>query len=217
MKKVCIIIPAYNEEMSIGKVVSKSKKYGDVVVINDGSKDQTKKIAKDCGAIVLNNIFNEGYDISILKGIKFALTKKYNYILTIDADGQHPTNIINKFLYFIKKDYDLVIGNRKKFPRFSEKLFNFYTSKFYSIPDALCGMKCYSTNFLRTCNHIKYLNSIGTYYVFHAIKKKLKIKILDLEISKREYNSSKMGFFFKANLKIFKAMIKIDNSKIFRW
>ena len=75
MNKICIIIPAYNEEMSIGKVISKSKKYGDVVVINDGSKDQTKKIAKDCGAIVLNNIFNEGYDISILKGIKFALKK----------------------------------------------------------------------------------------------------------------------------------------------
>ena len=50
--------------MSIGKVISKSKKYGDVLVINDGSKDQTKRIAKDCGAIVLNNIFNEGYDIS---------------------------------------------------------------------------------------------------------------------------------------------------------
>ncbi len=201
--------------MSIGKVISKSKKYGDVVVIDDGSKDQTKKIAKDCGAIVLNNVFNEGYDISILKGIKFALKKKYNYILTIDADGQHPTNLINKFLYFINKDYDLVIGNRKKFPRFSEKLFNFYTNKFYSIPDALCGMKCYSTKFLRTCNHKKYLNSIGTYYIFYAIKKKLKIKILDLKVSKREYNSSKMGFFFKANLKILKAMIKMIFNNIF--
>ena len=130
LDKICII-PAYNEEMSIGKVISKSK-YGDVLVINDGSKDQTKKIAKDCGAIVLNNIFNDGYDISILKGIEFALKKKYNYILTIDADGQHPTNIINKFLYFIKKDYDLVIGNRKKFPRFSEN-YLIFTQKVFSI------------------------------------------------------------------------------------
>ena len=201
--------------MSIGKVISNSKKYGDVVVINDGSKDQTKRIAQDCGAIVLNNILNEGYDISILKGIKFALKKKYNYILTIDADGQHPTNIINKFLYFIKKDYDLVIGNRKKFPRLSEKLFNFYTNKLYSIPDVLCGMKCYSANFLRKCNHEKYLNSIGTYYIFHAIKKKVRIKILDLEVSEREYNSTKMGFFLKANLNIFKAMIKMIFNNIF--
>ena len=155
MNNICIIIPAYNEEMSIGKVISKSKKYGDVVVINDGSKDQTKKIAKNYGATVLDNIFNEGYDISILKGIKFALKKKYNYILTIDADGQHPTNKIKKFLYFINKDYDLVIGNRKKFPRFSEKLFNFYTNRVYSIPDTLCGMKCYSTKFLRKLVIIK--------------------------------------------------------------
>ena len=59
--------------MSIGKVIIESKKFGDVVVINDGSKDQTKRIAKDSGAIVLNNIFNEGYDISILKGIKFKI------------------------------------------------------------------------------------------------------------------------------------------------
>lgn len=201
--------------MSIGKVIIESKKFGDVVVINDGSKDQTKRIAKDSGAIVLNNIFNEGYDISILKGIKFALEKKYHYILTIDADGQHPTNIINKFLHFIKKDYDLVIGNRKKISRFSEKLFNFYTNTFFSIPDVLCGMKCYSTNFLKTCNHKKYINSIGTYYIFNAIQKKLKIKILDLEVSKREYNSSKMGFFLKSNLKIFKAMIKMIINNIF--
>ena len=184
MNNICIIIPAYNEEMSIGKVISKSKKYGDVVVINDGSKDQTKKIAKNYGATVLDNIFNEGYDNSILKGkSEFALKKKYNYILTIDADGQHPTNLIKKFLYFINKDYDLVIGNRKKFPRFSEKLFNFYTNKIYSIPDALCGMKCYSAKLARTCNHKEYLNSIGTYYVFYAIKKNFKIKILDLKVS----------------------------------
>ena len=201
--------------MSIGKVINKSRKYGDIVVINDGSKDQTSRIAKNCGATVIDNNFNEGYDSSILKGIEFALKKKYNYILTIDADGQHPTHIIKTFLYFIKKDYDLVIGNRKKFPRFSEKLFNFYTNKFYSIPDVLCGMKCYSSNFLSTCDHKKYLNSIGTYYIFHSIKKKLKIKILDLEVNKRQYDNPKMGFFLKANFKIFKAMIKMIFYNIF--
>lgn len=201
--------------MSIGKVINKSRKYGDIVVINDGSKDQTSRISKNCGATVIDNNLNEGYDSSILKGIEFALKKKYNYILTIDADGQHPTDIISKFLYFIKKDYDLIIGNRKEFPRFSEKLFNFYTNKFYSIPDVLCGMKCYSSDFLRTCDHKKYLNSIGTYYVFHSIKKKLKIKILDLEVNKRQFDYPKMGFFLKANLKIFKAMIKMIFYNIF--
>ena len=50
---------------------------------------------------------------------------------------------------------------------------------------------------------------------FMQLKKKLKIKILDLKVSKREYNSSKMGFFFKANLKIFKAMIKMIFNNIF--
>ena len=161
MSKVCIIIPAFNEELSVGKVIFESKNYGDIVVINDGSTDKTSAISKKYGAKVINNRTNLGYDKTILKGINYALDKSYDYILTLDADGQHPSETIPYFINYIKKkEYNLVIGCRNYYPRFSEKFFNYYSDKFYSIPDVLCGMKCYTSDFLRKCNHEKFINSI---------------------------------------------------------
>ena len=98
MTKICIIIPALNEEKTIGNIIKLSSNYGNTLVINDASNDGTKKIAIKNGATVLNNRSTLGYDESILKGIKYALKKKYDYILTIDADGQHPIELIPKFI-----------------------------------------------------------------------------------------------------------------------
>ena len=210
MNKVCIIIPALNEEISIGEVVFQSKKYGDVVVVDDGSSDKTNEFSRKNGAIIIYNAINMGYDKALLKGITYALNKGYNYILTIDADGQHPIQNIPKFINFIKKKkYSLVVGSRNYYPRLAEKLFNYYSYKFYEIPDVLCGMKCYTADFLKECDHNKYIDSIGTYYLFEAVRRKVKIKILNIEIYDRQYNSSKMGLSFMANLKIIKAFIKI--------
>lgn len=210
MSKVCIIIPAFNEELSIGEVIFQSKKHGDIVVVNDGSTDKTAEVSKKYGAVVIYNEINMGYDKTVLKGINYALDKDYSYILIIDADGQHPSKSIPKFIHYIKKKkYNVVIGNRDYYPRLSEKIFNYYSDKFYSIPDVLCGMKCYTSDFLKECEHNKYINSIGTYYLFKAASRNLKIKIINIKVKNRQFNSSKMGLNLIANLKVFKAFIKI--------
>ena len=210
MGKVCIIIPAFNEELSIGEVIFQSKKYGDIIVVDDGSTDKTVEGSKKYGAIVIYSEINMGYDKTVLKGINYALDKDYNYILIIDADGQHPSKSIPKFIHYIKKKkYNVVIGNRNYYPRLSEKIFNYYSNKFYSIPDVLCGMKCYKADFLKDCDHNKYINSIGTYYLFKAVSRNLKVKVINITVRNRQFNSSKMGLSFIANFKVFKAFIKI--------
>ena len=67
----------------------KCKKIGEVLVINDGSYDNTENISKKFGSIIINNNKNKGYDKSIQKGLKFAFKRGYKYAITIDADGQH--------------------------------------------------------------------------------------------------------------------------------
>ena len=76
-------------------------------------------------------------------------------------------------------------------------------------------MKCYTSDFLRKCNHEKFINSIGTYYLFEAAKKKLKIKFIKIKVCNRQFNSSKMGLNFIANFKIFKAFFKIFINNIY--
>ena len=74
--EVAIIIPAYNEGHTIGKVVNKLKKFGNVLVIDDASTDQTFKIAKNNGAKVIKNKHNLGYDSSINVGFNEIKKKK---------------------------------------------------------------------------------------------------------------------------------------------
>lgn len=108
------IIPAFNEERSIGEVVSKSLKYLDyVIVINDGSKDKTAEKAIEAGAYVFNHDMNKGLGISVKDGFKEALRLEADIILTIDADGQYDADEIPKLLTIAeKKEADIVLGSR---------------------------------------------------------------------------------------------------------
>ena len=119
LKKVSVIIPAYNEERVIAttikdikKVMKKEKfsKLSEIIVINDGSIDNTETIAKRAGAKIINNPQNMGYGFSLKKGIQAA---KNNIIVTLDADGTYPFSYVPKMLK-IKEEYgfDLVIGAR---------------------------------------------------------------------------------------------------------
>lgn len=208
MTKTCIIIPALNEEKSIGAVIKSSIIYGDVLVVNDASDDNTAKVSLKSGAAVIHNRVNLGYDKSLLKGIEHAIKKKYAYILTIDGDGQHPKELIPKFIKYIEQNkYKVIVGNRQIFPRISEKLFNIYSYYFHALPDSLCGMKCYATEIFQKLNKKRFINSIGTYFLLDASRKRIPIKIININVKRRKFNTSKMGFSFFVNIKILKAMI----------
>lgn len=119
-KRVAIIIPAYNEARVIGDVVrgvmkmlKKSGYSGDVVVINDGSKDGTSAEAKKAGAIVINHILNSGAGGATATGLSYANQNNYDIAATMDADGQHaPEDVIKGIDELHKQGADLLIGSR---------------------------------------------------------------------------------------------------------
>jgi len=115
-KKVLVIIPAYNEEGAVGKVVESVKTYlpgADALVVNDGSSDRTPEKAEASGAIVLNLPFNLGIGGAMQSGYKYAFEKGYDVAVQVDGDGQHDPKEIPKLLKALEeKEVDMVIGSR---------------------------------------------------------------------------------------------------------
>lgn len=107
------IIPCYNEERTIIDVVGKVKRYVDkVIVIDDGSKDETTRLAREAGAIVLRHATNIGKGGALRTGFRAAELLGADAIVTLDGDGQHePQEIVN--LFDGLKNADIVIGVRK--------------------------------------------------------------------------------------------------------
>lgn len=111
--KVFVVIPAHNEEKHIGGIVRQIKKYVDnVVVVDDGSKDRTKAIAKKSKAVVLRHIVNLGKGVAVKTGCDYAVKHNADFLIIIDADAQHDPGEIPKFLGSIKKQ-DVVLAYRK--------------------------------------------------------------------------------------------------------
>ncbi|WP_297437252.1 glycosyltransferase family 2 protein [Thermococcus sp.] len=113
MGRTLIIIPAYNEEPAIGSVVALAKKYGDVLVVDDGSADRTSEVAKRTGAVVIRHPTNRGKGAALKTGFEYALSREYEIVVTLDADGQHnPDEIPLLMEPIIRGEADLVIGSR---------------------------------------------------------------------------------------------------------
>jgi hypothetical protein len=115
-KKILVIIPAYNEEGSVGKVVEGVKTQlplTDVLVVNDGSTDLTFEIAKSRRAIVLDLPFNLGIGGAMQAGYKYAYEKGYDIAIQVDADGQHDPKEIPKLFHALEVNkVDMAIGSR---------------------------------------------------------------------------------------------------------
>ncbi len=111
-----IIIPAYNEQENIGRVIREIRETRypvDVVVINDGSTDATPRRAREAGAVVINLPFNLGIGGAVQTGFKYALRHGYEYAIQLDGDGQHVASEINKILEPVKNgEADMAIGSR---------------------------------------------------------------------------------------------------------
>lgn len=157
--RVLVIIPAHNEAESIEGVlrdILHELKSVDILVVNDCSTDETvEKIQKfDKNIKILNNPFNLGYALSIQTGIKYAARHDYDFVIQMDADGQHLALEAKKLLdACVEKKADIVIGSRFKkntgykspfFRRFGTKLFEgmirIFTGK--TIKDPLTGFQC---------------------------------------------------------------------------
>jgi Glycosyltransferases involved in cell wall biogenesis len=107
-------IPCYNEELAIASLVLKSKKYVDeVVVIDDGSTDDTAQIAQEAGAVVIKHSTNKGYGAALKSCFSYARSSNFDLMIILDGDGQHDPDFIPVFLNrFEENNTDIVIGSR---------------------------------------------------------------------------------------------------------
>ncbi|MCD6417205.1 glycosyltransferase family 2 protein [bacterium] len=114
--RVIAVIPAYNEESTIEKVVGEVKASVsgiDVVVVDDGSSDDTYHCALKSGAKVVRHPFNMGIGATVQTGFKFAAKRNYDVAIQVDGDGQHNPSYIPEMLKILKNsDADVVGGSR---------------------------------------------------------------------------------------------------------
>lgn len=115
MSNLLIVIPAYNEEKNIERVVNLltgSYPQFDYVIINDGSKDKTAEICRRNGYRMVDLPVNLGLAGAFQTGLKYAYRHGYEYAIQFDGDGQHRPEYIKPMLDKIQEGYDIVIGSR---------------------------------------------------------------------------------------------------------
>lgn len=163
-----ICIPVYNEARNIEEILSKVEKASpgsDILVVDDGSRDATPEIlSKQENIHIIRHQTNQGYGQSLIEGFKFALEKKYTYIITIDSDKQHQPKEIKKFIQLINtEEWDIISGSRYleydpesigSAPQDRREVNARITQKInqltgYRLTDAFCGFKLYKTEALR--------------------------------------------------------------------
>jgi glycosyltransferase involved in cell wall biosynthesis len=111
-----VIIPAFDEAPRVGQVVARVYEAlpdADVLVVDDGSRDETAKVARSAGARVVSLPFNLGYGVALQTGYKYALIKGYDSVLQMDADGQHEPRDLPALLEVVRSNRaDVAIGSR---------------------------------------------------------------------------------------------------------
>jgi len=116
MESTLIIIPVYNEEKNILRVIQDIKKkthHMDILVVNDGSSDKTQSVLERSGVKIISLSYHLGYGVALQTGYKYALEKGYDYVIQMDGDGQHDPSSIEDLLTEVKGgDIDVAIGSR---------------------------------------------------------------------------------------------------------
>jgi len=155
---IVALVPAWNEAARIGPIVEATRAYLPVLVVDDGSRDDTAAVAEAAGATVVRHPHNRGKGVALMTGFAWALEQGCEAVLTLDADGQHDPAEIPKFLAAWEAGAgDLIIGRRN----FSQMPFpRLFTNPFGSwllslalgtrIYDNQSGYRVYSRRFLET-------------------------------------------------------------------
>lgn len=190
---ITAIIPALNEEISIGSVVLKTKKHvNHVIVVDDGSTDSTAEIAESAGAEVIKHQKNMGKGEALKTGFHRAGQNGTNVIVTIDADGQHDPNEIPKMVApILFEKFDMVIGSRylngNNIPFYRrigqlilDKATNANTG--INVSDTQSGFRAFSIHTLPNFKFGSNGFSIESEMLTNAADAKLKIKEVDIGV-----------------------------------
>lgn len=203
--RVAIIIPALNEEGSIGGVVRNCSNHGIPIVVDDGSIDCTSDVSKIEGAEVVRHPTNKGYDAALNSGFRRAAELECEFVISIDADGQHDPELIVIYIDLLNKGADVVVGIRDKYQRVAEYCFAFLTKFLYGVSDPLCGLKGYRMSVYRALGHFDSYGSIGTELTLFAARNGFRLEQIPIIVRDRD-GAPRFGRRLCANYKIFRAM-----------
>ena len=149
MVELLFAIPAFNEEATIGSVVEGLVGFGQVLVVDDGSRDATTEAARAAGATVHQQPANAGYDAAIRTCLVEGRRFPCDWLVTVDADGQHDPGDIENFRPHFR-DNDLILGYRpRRSMRIAERLLGFHYQRKHHLRDPLTGFKAYRRDMLR--------------------------------------------------------------------
>jgi glycosyltransferase involved in cell wall biosynthesis len=218
--KIFIVIPAFNEALSIGKVIDGLKKEGckDIIVIDDGSKDNTYEIAKSKGVIALRHVINRGLGAGLNTGLSAALKENADIAVTFDADGQHDPKDIKKVIApILEGRADFTIGSRlinpKGMPlhrRMGNWGFNFITYLLFGVwtTDSQSGLRALNRKALQKVKITANRMEVSSEFFREIKRNKLRFEEVPIKAIYSDYSlshgqSSLNGFkiFFKLILR----------------
>ena len=205
-----IVIPAFNEEKTIGAVVeSVIDLCNFVIVVDDSSNDNTQLVVSRFSRVILiRNEQNIGYSKSLEIGLSKAIKIGGKYIMTLDADGQHPIELVDRIFNRIESQkLDMVVGVRDELPRISECIIASISRFFWGIGDITCGMKCYRDTLLTAAGLPKKFDSTGTFVAFFALVKGYKFEKIKIKIKQR-IGESRYGAGIMTEIKLLLSIIR---------
>ena len=162
-QETMVIIPAYNEELSLSRVIHQLDKYfsrKQILVADDGSIDNTLLIARRLGVKMVRSRSNQGKGFILRKAFMAVISQmpSVTWILTLDADGQHSPGDIPKFLSTVKRASDIgIVNGKRKYLQMpiKNRVSNTLTSKWcnfwlkWNIDDLQCGFRLYNLKYLK--------------------------------------------------------------------
>lgn len=203
--KSLIIIPAFNEEMNIEKVVKSLRENcpnHDYIVVNDGSSDHTADICRKNGFPLLNLPVNLGLAGAFQAGMKYAYIKDYDCAIQFDADGQHLAEYIDDLIEEMKKGKDIVIGSRfvtQKKPWSARMLGSrvisaaIFLTTGQRIKDPTSGMRLYNRSMIREfALNLNFGPEPDT--VSHLVKRGAKVSEVQVQMQDRMEGESYLNF-----------------------
>ncbi len=198
---IAVLLPAFNEEVSIASMVILSSKYADeVIVIDDGSSDRTSELSADSGATVLRHTTNKGKGAALKTGFDYA--KNHDIIVTIDADGQHnPSEILDVIKPIQEGKADVVNGSRyinghdkntPKYRRVGQTVLDSatYMASGVKLTDTQSGFRAFSSDSIKHFNFDPDGFGIESDMLIEAANKNLRIQEVEITVRYDVYTTT---------------------------
>jgi glycosyltransferase involved in cell wall biosynthesis len=213
---ISIIIPAFNEAETIGLLVQQLRRLhpqAEIIVIDDGSTDETHAVAGRSGAIVYRHPYNIGNGAAVKSGIRMATG---DILVFMDADGQHHPADVQRMLSFFP-DYDMVVGARSlkgqasRGRAFGNKAFNWlasYVAKF-PVQDLTCGFRAVKADVARNFTYLlPNTYSYPTTITLGVLRSGRTLKYMPIEAQRRQKGKSHVKLF-KDGIRFFMIIVRI--------